>query len=315
MKTITKPYYILTINLLILSTIYSYSQPANNKVIITGVRFSYPWVQKWIESYKVQNPNADIQIESRTVTDPAKYDILIEAYEPDAAVKDSREYVYIARYALLPFANSNSAFAKEYSEKGLSAEIIKQVYFNDIYADKKDKIVDVPFTVYTRLQKAGAPITFAKYFGFEQANIKGKAISGADEHLVKALLKDSTGVSYTIPGLLYNLQTRKQLDGLTVLPVDIDGNKKVNSEEKSFYTSLDDVIQKIEATDNLKNIPTEYIHVSIGKNNTNIEAIKFMQWILDNSQENLHQFGFLKPDPERFQQGKEKFEQLALTRK
>lgn len=314
MKTTKRIIGILGLFMLLAAQAFS-QNATDNKVIITGVRFSYPLVEKWIEAYKVQNPNANIQIESRTITDPAKYDILIEAYEPDASVKETREYVYLARYALLPFANAKSAFAAEYGEKGLTAELIKQVYFNDIYADKKDKKVDVPFTVYTRLQKAGAPITFAKYFGFEQSNIKGKAISGADEHLVKALLKDSTGVSYSIPGLIYNLQTRKQLDGLTVIPVDIDGNKKVGGDEKTFYTSLDDVIQKIETAEDLKNIPVEYLHVSISKNNTNNEAYKFMQWVLDNSQENLHQFGFLKPDPKRFQQEKEKFEQLALTRK
>lgn len=313
MKT-KRSIYIAGLLMTIVTAAFS-QNTTENKVIITGVRFTYPLVEKWIAAYKVQNPNANIQIESRTITDPAKYDILIEAYEPEASVKETREYVNLGRYALLPFANATSAFAAEYADKGLNAELIKQVYFNDIYADKKDKKVDVPFTVYTRLQKAGAPITFAKYFGFEQSNIKGKAIAGADEHLVKALLKDSTGVSYSIPGLLYNLQTRKQLDGLTVIPVDIDGNKKVSSDEKTFYASLDDVIQKIETTEDLKNIPIQYIHISISKNNTNNDAYKFMQWVLDNSQENLHQFGFLKPDPKRFQQEKEKFEQLSLTRK
>lgn len=313
MKTTRRSIYISA--LFVALTSYAFSQSATeNKVIITGVRFSYPLVQKWIEAYKAEDPNTTVQIESRTATDPAKYDILIEAYEPETSVKGSREYVYIARYALLPFANVNSAFASIYGNKGLTTDAIKQIYFDDIYADKKDKQIDIPFTVYTRLQKAGAPITFAKYFGFEQSNIKGKAISGADEHLVKALLKDSTGVSYGTPGLIYDLQTRKQLDGLAVIPVDIDGNKKVNNEEKSFYAILDDVIQKLESED-VKNIPVEYLHLSIDKNSTNAAALKFLHWVLNNGQENLHQFGFLKPDPKRFEQEKEKFEQLALTRK
>ena len=284
-----------------------FAQEPEKKVVITGVRFAYPLVEKWIEDYKVANPGANVSIESRNVTDPAKYDLLIEAYEPDKAIKETREYLYLARYALLPVANAKSAFAKAYSEKGLTTELIKQVYFNDIYADKKEqKKIAAEYTIYTRLQKAGAPITFSKYFGYEQDNIQGKAIAGADEHLVKALLKDTTGVSYNVPGLLFNLQTRKPLDGLTIIPVDVDGNGRVTSEE-IFYDNLDTVLEKLEAAE-LKNVPVEYLHLSLSKNNTNDEALKFLQWVAKNSQESLSQFGFLKPEPKRFQQDKAKFD-------
>ena len=282
-----------------------FSQPAPGKVVITGVRFSYPLVSSWIESYKAANPDAVIQIESRGVTDPAQYDLLIEAYEPDSAAKENRDFVYIGQYALLPVANAKSAFAKQYAEKGLTADLIKQVYFNDVYADKKNsKKIEANYTVYTRLQKAGAPITFARYFGYEQSNIKGKTIAGADEHLIKAVLKDTTAISYTTLGLSYDLKTRKQVDGLVVLPVDTDDNKRISNEER-FYDNLDNVIAKLEAGE-LKNVPVAYLHVSIGKNNSNPEALKFLQWILNNGRDNLNQFGYLKPEPQRFQKEKEK---------
>lgn len=284
-----------------------FAQGPEKKVVITGVRFAYPLVEKWIEDYRAANPEANVSIESRNVTDPAKYDLLIEAYEPDKAIKETREYLYLARYALLPVANAKSAFAKAYSEKGLTTELIKQVYFNDIYADKKDqKKIAAEYTIYTRLQKAGAPITFSKYFGYEQDNIQGKAIAGADEHLVKALLKDTSSISYNVPGLLFNLQTRKPLDGLTIIPVDVDGNGRVTSEE-IFYDNLDAVLEKLEAGE-LQNVPVEYLHLSLSKNNTNDEALKFLQWVAKNSQESLSQFGFLKPEPKRFQQDKAKFD-------
>jgi phosphate transport system substrate-binding protein len=104
-------------------------------------------------------------------------------------------------------ANAKSAFAKTYSEKGLTGDLIKQIFFHDIYASK-DKLQEIgsSYTVYTRLQKAGAPKTFASCFGYEQQQIKGKSIAGADEHLLKALLKDSTGVSYNNLGLIYDLK-------------------------------------------------------------------------------------------------------------
>jgi ABC-type phosphate transport system substrate-binding protein len=279
-----------------------------SKVVITGVRFAYPLLQEWIQQYKQVRPDVQIQIDPRTTTDPSQYDLLIEAYEPEASVKQSRDYVYIGRYALLPFANAQSAFAKEYGEKGLTGDLIRQVYFNNIYADKKaEKKIDIPYTVYTRVQKAGAPITFARYFGFEQANIKGKAIAGADEHLVKALLKDSTGISYTVPGLIYDRKTLRPLAGLTVLPVDADDNKRVSNDER-FYGDLSAVLGKLEAGP-VKNIPVEYIHLSIAKTSANAAALDFFKWVIENGQKSLHAHGFLLPEEKRFQQEKNQLQQ------
>ncbi len=297
---------IVVVYFLVLFASAVFAQTTEKKVIITGVRFAYPLVEKWIEGYKVSNPGVDIVIESRTTTDPAKYDLLIEAFEPAKEQKDSRDYLYLGRYALLPIANSSSTFAKAYADKGLTGDLIKQIFFNDIYADKKDqKKVEADFTIYTRLQKAGAPITFSKYFGYEQVNIKGKAIAGADEHLIKAVLKDSTGISYNVPGLIYDLKTRQPVAGLTVIPVDVDGNGKVSNDEH-FYENLDTVIDKIEEGD-LKNIPVEFLHLSIAKKSTNEEALKFLQWVAANGQDLLSNYGFLKLDPKRYQEEKAKF--------
>jgi phosphate transport system substrate-binding protein len=290
------------------------AQDSENKVVITGVRFAYPLVEKWIEAYKTVYPDAQIQIESRTTIDPANYDLLIEAYEPDEEAKGNREYIYLARYALLPIANSSSAFAKNFGERGLNEDLIKLVYFHDIYADKKNESeIKEPFTVYTRLQTAGAPTTFARYFGFEQKDFKGKAIAGADEHLIRAIRKDSTGISYGPLSILYNLASGKLLDGITILPVDINGNGKVNEEEK-FYNDLESVIQKLESVDtkSIKNIPIEYIHLSVSKESVKPEALKFLQWVANNGQQHIRSFGYLKPESKVFEEGKQKSEALAL---
>lgn len=286
-------------------------ETADNKVVITGVRFAYPLVEKWIKDYTTANPKSQIVIETRTITDPQKYDLLIEAYDQDKEVKETREYLSVGRYALLPVANAKSAFAKEYVEKGLNEKTYKSVFFHDIYAEK-DKSITTPFTIYTRLQKAGAPLTFAKYFGYEQQNIKGKAIAGADEHLIKALLKDETGISYTTPGLAYDLQSRKPIDGITVIPVDLDGNGRVSKEEKALE-NLDQVITSLE-NNKVKNVPIEYIHFSIDKHNSNPEAKKFLLWVAANADKDLHQFGYLKAEPKRLADEKEKLERFEAVK-
>jgi phosphate transport system substrate-binding protein len=283
-------------------------------VVVTGARFSYKLVQKWIDDYNKVNPQVQIIIESRGSADPAKFDILAEVYEQEEDIRKNREYINIGRYAILPVANSNSAFAKTYADKGLNADQISQIFFHDIFADKeKQKEIKAPYTVYTRLQKAGVPYVFTKYFGFEQKDIKGKAIAGADEHLMKALLRDSTGVTYLPLALIYDQESRKPIQGLTVLPVDLNGNGKVNDEEK-FYGDLNTVIEKLESEDrkNIKNLPIEYLHLSIDKQNASPEAIDFLKWVNENGQADLHDFGYLNPEAKRFE--KETFNEFASKR-
>jgi len=282
-----------------------------NKVIITGVRFAYPLVEKWIQVYTAENPNAQIAIETRTITDPEKYDLLIEAYDQERLIKEGRETISIGRYALVPVANSKSAFAREFGEKGLTESDFKQIFFHDIYAEK-GKSITAPYTVYTRLQKAGAPFTFAKYFGYEQQQIKGKAIAGADEHLIKALLKDDTGITYTVPGLAFDLHTRKPADGLTIIPVDLDNNGRVSKDEK-LVDNLDHLVEKFES-EKIKNVPIEYIHLSITKTNSNTEARKFLIWVASHGEQYLHQFGYLKPEAKRLQGEKEQLERWSAVK-
>lgn len=286
-------------------------EKSKDKVVITGVRFAYPLLEKWIKDYTAENPKAQITIEARTITDPEQYDLLIEAYDQERLAKEERDFISIGRYALLPVANSKSEFAKEYVEKGFNEKIYKQLFFHDIYAEKDKSEKTPPFTVYTRLQKAGAPVTFAKYFGYEQQQIKGKTIAGADEHLIKALLKDETGISYTVPGLAFDLSSRKPIEGLSIIPVDLDGNGRVSKEEKQT-DNLDQFLDKLE-NEKSKNVPQEYVHLSIGKNNTNPEAKRFLLWVASHSEADLRKFGYLKPDPKKVQLEREKLEkQLAV---
>ena len=283
-------------------------QPKKNQQVvrITGVRFAYPLVQRWIDDFNKEYPDVQIIIESRGSTDPSQYEILIEAYEHADEFKKDREYAYVGRYAILPVANSNSGIAKLYLDKGLNKDLITQLFFHDIYADKeKQEEIKAPFTTYTRLQKAGAPITFASYYGYEQKEIKGKAIAGADEHILKAVLRDSTAISYLPVSLIYDRDTKKSVEGITVLPVDLNGNGRVNDEEK-FYNDLPTVVQRLENTSprELNNVPIGYLHFSVDKKSAGTDAVAFIKWVIENGQKDLSEFGYLKPEPEKLEKGK-----------
>jgi len=267
-------------------------------VRMTGVRFAYPLVEHWIDEYRKVNPDVQIVIEWRGQQDPSQYDILVEAFEQPEEIKKERDYTYVGRYAILPVANSKSEFAKTYVVKGLTGQLIKQVYFHDMFADKdKEQKITVPFTTYTRLQKAGSPIVFAKYFRFDQKDIKGKGIAGSDEHLLKAVLRDTTGVSFLPTPMIY-AASGAPIAGLTPLPVDLNDNDRV-SEDERFFGNRATVIERLSVANNkdIHNLPIEHIHLSVDKKSASPEALAFIRWVETNGLNDLKNFGYLAPAP------------------
>lgn len=93
----------------------------------------------------------------------------------------------------------------------------------------------------------------------------------------------------------------------------MNGNKKVSNEEK-FYDNLDKVISSLEAVEarDLRNIPVEYLHLSIDKDSASAEAIDFLKWVNENGSRHLHEFGYLLPEPKEFD--RKKFNEFASKR-
>jgi ABC-type phosphate transport system substrate-binding protein len=268
---------------------------AQNVIRVTGVRFAYPLVEHWIDQYSKVNPNVQIVVEWRGTQDPSQYDVLIEAFEQSEEIKKTREYFFVGRYAILPVANSASAFAKAYATKGLTTQTIRQIYFHDLFADKdKEQKIVTPYTSYTRLQKAGSPTVFAKYFRYEQKDIRGKGIAGSDEHLLKAVLRDTAGVSYLPTPVIYE-KSGIPVAGLTPIPVDLNGNDRIGDDEK-VYGNWRAVVERLSNAKEIHNVPIEYVHLSVDKKSANPEFLAFIHWVIDNGLSDLKDFGFLPPD-------------------
>ena len=297
LKSILRPLAFIAA-ILALSSFLEGRAQGTGVVRMTGVRFAYPLVEHWIDEYSKLNPDVQIVIEWRGTQDPLQCDILVEAYEYSEEIKKERDYTYIGRYAILPVANSSSDFAKTYVTKGLTTQTIKQIFFHDIFADKdKEQKITAPFTTYTRLQKAGSPIVFAHYFKYEQKDITGKGIAGSDEHLLKAVLRDSTAVSFLPTPVIYAKSNGTGVHGLTVIPVDLNGNDRIGDDEK-FYDSWSKVTERLTGANgkDIRNVPIEYIHFSVDKKSARPEALAFIRWVVDNGLDDVADFGFLPSD-------------------
>ncbi|MCW3116833.1 MAG: hypothetical protein JWM28_915 [Chitinophagaceae bacterium] len=263
---------------------------SNEKVIrITGTRLAYPLVQKWIDEYTKLNPGINITVSSKV--DSGSVDIAIASHRLGAGdVKENQAGIAVARYIQLPVVNSRRRDLAFLQTKGFSDKDLRILYFGG-NAVKTASDISSQFIVYKREKPACASIAFANHFGNEQKDISGVGVIGDDKDLLAAVKKDTNGISYNNLGFIYNIKTRRVVDSIAIIPIDLNENGRIDAKEK-IYNTVDEVLDFTAKTKNPK-IPVENVNVIFRKINPDKEVIAFLQWVLTKGQHYNREYGFL----------------------
>ncbi|PSL47212.1 ABC-type phosphate transport system substrate-binding protein [Chitinophaga niastensis] len=273
---------------------------SKDTITVTGTRFTFPLVQQWITAFQKENPSVTFRLISPREAAAANADIHITAQHIAATDKQaSIAYIEVARYALLPVANTKSSYAGQ----PLKVKTLRTLFFEDDGFKKTGGAAAAPtVTVYNRLEKSCAPVTFAAFYGSSFEEIKGKSVVGDDQHLLQAVQEDPNAISFNNPGFIYDLHNRKPVNNIAVIPLDLNDNGKLDAEE-DFYGNLDVLIKRLETAPPAA-IPVEGVTFSYNRQlEKNKPAVKaWIQYILEQGQQQLHAFGFLKQDQQSLSQ-------------
>lgn len=252
---------------------------------ITGTRLAYPLFQRWTEEYSRLHPGVKF-IVARMPADSA--DLLIVSHKLGASdLKQGWREEVVTRYVQLPVVNFHRKDVAGLQSRGFDDSAFRRVYFSATGQSPSP----YQFTVYKRQQPACASISFANHFGSEQKDITGVGVTGDDKDLLAAVKKDTGGISYNNLGFLYNLSTRRPVDSIAIIPIDLNGNGRIDSDE-DFYSSLDQVIDFVERTHHPK-IPLEDVHVLWRNNGQDKNIADFLQWAITKGQTYDHAYGFI----------------------
>ncbi|MCO4292544.1 hypothetical protein NF867_06705 [Solitalea sp. MAHUQ-68] len=295
MKTLK---HTLTAVALLISCYAAQAQNNTNEIVITGTRFTYPLFEKWISLYKKEHPDLHIRIASKGTKSADSANLFINAHRLTDNELPGLTTEAIARYALLPVANSQNKLLSIYGSRGIKSKELKKLFFEkydpaepDAEQKPNKQLKGYQPVFYTRAQKACAPITFAAYYGFEQENLVGNQLGGDDKHLIQAVLSDSAGVTYNVLSFIYDLNTRKVKEGLGIIPLDLNNNGKLDENEQ-IYGTIDQLITYLESTTN-PGLPFEQVTLSYKKGQNNTKSIEeFISWIRSKGQLNNHEFGY-----------------------
>ncbi len=282
-------FYQLLFSLFVYSSGFAAESAAKEPIVISGTKFTYPLIEKWISEYEKVNPNANIKLAVKTISGQT-VDLNIIAHQPaQNELQPTQEILYAGRYALLPVSNIKNPLLAATAKKGLSRKEVDKLFFEvvDYESDEPAQKSKYKVTIYSRDNQACASTALAGYFGHQTSEIRGKKVFGDDIYLLSAIRKDTIGLTYNNLGYLYDVNSRNLKEGIALLPLDL------KKEIKPILTgNLDQVINVLEST-RIETIPVEKIGFVYSQQNARKEVTAFLKWVLTDGQRFNHEKGFL----------------------
>jgi len=266
---------------------------------ISGAFALYPITVKWAQEFKKIHPNVVFNISAggagKGITDALSGLVDIGLASRDISpeeVKKGAYTIYVTKDAVVPTFNTANPDAAALLAKG-----VKRNQFLDVFVNGNIKNwsqlggkVSVPIHIYTRSDAAGAAETWAKYFNKKQEDLLGVGVYG-DPGLAQAVKKDVTAIGYNNLAYLYDLKTRKQVAGVHALPIDVNGNGKIDADE-NFYDTIDHLTDAI-ADGKYPSPPARNLGFLFKGKPAKPELVAFVKYVLTDGQKFVDENGYI----------------------
>lgn len=296
---------VATIGVLIILSSFKKNEPKpvvddlKGTINISGAFALYPITVKWAQEFKKIHPNVVFNISAggagKGITDALSGLVDIGLASRDInpeEIKKGAYTIYVTKDAVVPTFNTGNPNAALLESKG-----VKRNQFLDVFVSGRvtnwnqlGGKVSVPIHIYTRSDAAGAAETWAKYFGKKQEDLLGVGVYG-DPGLAQAVKKDVTGIGYNNLAYLYNLKTRKQVAGVRALPIDVNGNGKID-ENENFYDTIDHLTDAI-ADGRYPSPPARNLGFLFKGKPGRPELVAFVKYVLTDGQKFVDENGYI----------------------
>jgi len=309
---------IMAAGVLIASSFTNQKAPAaddlDGTISISGAFALYPMAIKWAGEFKKLHPKVTFNISAggagKGITDALSglVDIGLASRDIDPAeIKKGAYTVYVTKDAVVPTFNTANPDASALLAKG-----VKKNQFLDVFVSGNIKnwkqlagSVSVPVHVYTRSDASGAGETWAKYLGKKQEDLLGVGVYG-DPGLAQAVKKDITAIGYNNIAYLYDLKTRKQVEGVHALPIDVNGNGKIDADE-NFYGTIDNLTAAI-ADGKYPSPPARNLGFVFKGKPKKKELVEFVKYVLTAGQKFVGENGYIPLSKSKIQEELKKVE-------
>ncbi len=259
---------------------------AQQTISIKADKSTRPLIEKWVEAYKVVNPDVKIEF---VAGKNAQSDLTLVSVDEGVA-----NVVSVGRYALLPVTTTENPLISDIQKREWKEKDIQSLFFvaddiEDDYDRSKNKKNNLTnrLTVYSGNSRTSTSVAFAAKFDHSAKDFRGKKIAGDDVYLLSAIAADKESVTFGALENIYDLQTRALRPDLAILPLSV----KKNLSDALANGTLDDVIRVVESHSSDLVVVGNFGFVY---NNINSEVDAFLSWVLRDGQTYNNESGFLR---------------------
>jgi phosphate transport system substrate-binding protein len=269
-------------------------------ITISGAFALYPMMVKWAEEYQKIHPDTRIEISAggagKGMTDALTGMVDIGMVSRDISpeeVEKGAVFVAVTKDAVIVTANADNPAIAEIRKQGVNKTVLRQVFVNGTIKEW-GCVVGAPqrteqINVYTRSDACGAADVFAKYLGYRQEDLNGTGVYG-DPGLADAVKSDRLGIGYNNIGFAYDPATGYPLDGLAILPLDLNDNGMIESDE-DLYATRDSITAAIN-TGRYPSPPARELNL-VTRGNFSGPSGEFVRWILTDGQQYVQESGYI----------------------
>ncbi|GAA4787103.1 PstS family phosphate ABC transporter substrate-binding protein [Olivibacter ginsenosidimutans] len=216
-------------------------------IAISGAFALYPMMIQWSQDFKAQHPNVRFNISAGgagkgiadVLSDMVDIGMVSRDIHPEEVQKGGY-LINVANDAVVATCNVNNPAAKELATRGITRDEFIAIFLEGKIG-RWDQLSGINHAydmhVYVRSDAAGAAETWAKFLDASQEDLLGIGVFG-DPGQAQAIMRDPLSIGFSNLNYVYNLKTRKPQPEVQILPIDWNGNGRVDKNE-FFYQSLD----------------------------------------------------------------------------
>jgi phosphate transport system substrate-binding protein len=270
-------------------------------ISISGAFAIYPITVVWAEEFMKLHPGVRIDISAggagKGMADALSGMVDLGMFSREVSREEQAKgawWIALTKDAVLPTVNADNPFLKELKKKGVSRDKLLKIFITGEINSWEQLSGNAPVTkinVYTRSDACGAAAMWGQYLGKNQEDLMGVGVFG-DPGIADAVKNDENGLGYNNVIYVYDIKSRKKYEDLEVIPVDLNGNGKIDNDE-DFYDSLDDIMNAIK-TGKYPSPPARDLYfVSKGRPEKEV-VTEFIKWILTEGQKYVKDAGYVQ---------------------
>lgn len=279
------------------------------RISVSGAFALFPIVSLWTEQYSQLHPNVTFDVQAGGAG-KGMTDMLTGAADIAMLSRDARPEELDQGSFLLPVTidavvgtlNANNPHLAEIQARGITPAEANAIWVTGEMTTWGQLLgTNAPETinVYTRSDSAGAAEMWALFaLGEAQEDLMGTAVN-ADPGLAEAVRQDVLGVGFNNIGFAYNQQTGVPIDGLQIIPLDLNSNGQIDPDE-DFYAQRDDLTAAIAA--GVYPFPPARELYLVTKGEPSPAIADFFRWVLTEGQVYVADAGYVSLTDGRIQE-------------